>query len=506
MGAPQARRSGLAALVAVLLCSACGSTVPIGGAGALTSEPQGSADSLSAGREPASHALSGSAPGSTVAPGASRGGTPVASGGLPSPVTHTDARLVTGVGIDAKHVYVGVPTEKDFDTWVNTVGIDGLSTGDQEGDVKAVVAYVNQHGGVLGRQLVPVFHDNSSASLLADRPATVQANCTYFANDRPVAAVVDMTGLSGLDSWGCWRAHRIPFFVATPYVDQVTLDQMSPYIYGMNANRIDSYLPTLLGRQQALGYFTPWDTLNGRPGSEPVKVGILYEENGPQDRRVVAQLKRELQARHIPVVAEFGTNGTDVSQVSAQVLRFKAAGVTHAYIYYELENLLFMRQAENQSYRPRYSAWMGMGPALMQQEAPARQLRGALGAAWNPDLSVTPENNPGDVSGAAPLCRRILREGGLTYPRYSLAEMVGFTFCDALRLAAEGINAAGGSDPAQLRQAVAAAVAAKRYASAIAFRAVFSLTRSDENGAVRDLGYVEACSCFRYLSKVDHDS
>jgi hypothetical protein len=411
-----------------------------------------------------------------------------------------------GRGFDTEHIYVGVNTMKDFDTVAsNTFGVEGVDTGDQEGDVKAMVGYINKRGGVLGRQLVAVFHDTKTSSVLTNYTGAVQASCTHFTQDRPVAAVVDLTLLDSYVLWDCLKKAGIPIFSGLfNMTDQFELDKYSPYRYALGNNRVDTYLPTLIDRQSALGYFKPWDTINGRPGNAPVKVGLMWSDDVPADRRSFAQLERLLTARGIKVVAKVPTTGNNPSQISSAVLRFKSAGVTHVYMTYLGQGLLFTQGAENQNYRPRYAAWAHLSPGVLQQFAPPSQLRGALGAGFRPGTDVGPAGGTGEVSSAAPVCRTIFEDAGLSYRRYSFAETIAFMFCDSFRLYTEATKAANSTLAIDIRDAFG--VVGPEFTSASVFRNAFSSKRLDAAGAVRELGYVDSCSCFRYLSTTNHPS
>jgi hypothetical protein len=127
---------------------------------------------------------------------------------------------------------IGFPTQNDATRSVQALGLEGLDFGDIEGDIKAVVADINRRGRLFGRQLVPVFRDNATADLLSDPNRVGQTNCTYFAQDRRVVAVVNVLVLLDVDSFRSWLAkEKIPFFVASGLVDEKVLESLRGYIY-----------------------------------------------------------------------------------------------------------------------------------------------------------------------------------------------------------------------------------------------------------------------------------
>jgi hypothetical protein len=230
----------------------------------------------------------------------------------------------------------------------------------------------------------------------------------------------------------------------------------------------------------------------------------MYDEDLPAEKAMFDQLRRLLEARRIPVPVMVGSKISDQSSISGAVLKFKAAGVTHVYLDYAGQALQFMQNAESQRYRPRYAAWGFMSPGVLQTQVPAVQLRGALGAGFRPGTDVAASSSPGDLSAAGPRCRAIFRTAGLTYERYSLAETIAFTYCDMFRLMAAAATEAATFTAVALRRAFDTVGSA--FESATVFRNAFSSTRSDASGAVRDLGFVDSCQCFRYLSRVNRPS
>ena len=504
-----ARALGLP-LLCTLPLAACGTTVPLaerqsvdgtGLSGPVGQATTGAPDPSS---EPGSDR--GAPVGSAGAPQA--GGSQVAgsSGDLRSDVPGSVAGATTGLGpgIDAHHVYIGVPTTQDFDTAVQALGVNGLDTGDQQGDVKAVVAYINKHGGVLGRTLVPVFHDNKSLESSADPAKTAQVNCTAFTQDHAVAAVWNLAFQDDQDFMGCLTQHKVPFFSYYSYPVDDVIRTSFPYLFAYAGYRPSSYIPALVSRQEALGYFKPWDTANGKPGVGPVRIGIEYDDKHPSHERFAKALSARLKARGYDVAPLFAWDGNP-SGASAVVLKFAADHVTHVYVDNTAGNLLIMQAAEQQHYRPRYAASAyGSGTALLEQLAPSAQLHGMLGIGSFPSSDVDPAQSPGDVSPAGPLCRQMLTDQGLRYTRYSYAEGLAFLTCDGIRQLAAALDKVGTSRLGPFVQA--ALEMGPRIPSSAVFANGFSPTSPVQVSMSRDLGYVDSCSCFRYLDRVNRPS
>jgi len=149
-------------------------------------------------------------------------------------------------------------------------------------------------------------------------------------------------------------------------------------------------------------YFKPWDTSAGAPGVAPVKMGVL----GPDSDSWLPVIKNvvlpELSAAGYPVdpknvvIYKAGDPSDTVSTIQAAVLKFRSEKVTHVLPLDTNSMVLFGGTAEKQEYRPRYGVTSSTsvqgyaGSALL----PYRQLRGALGIGWLPQVDI-PESAQG---------------------------------------------------------------------------------------------------------------
>jgi len=415
-----------------------------------------------------------------------------------APVAGAAGSVATsGPGWDAKHVYIGVPTENDAAQAAAALGLEGVDFGDPEGDVKAVIADINAHGGLFGRQVVPVFHDNKTSDLLADPSNAGQQNCTYFSQDKRVAAVVNALVLLDVDSFrGCLAQAKIPFFVASGVVDDRAIASLGGYLYNAYPSW-NAYAPALLQRLVAQGFFSKWDSTNGGPGSDPVKVGVLVYTGTPTGARVSHLLIDALKRAGHAAVETFEYTDPTGSQMPNAVLRFRSDGITHVFDVTAAVRQ-FMITAEQQHYRPRYSLVSSMGPRdVIAASAPPAQLRGAMGAGFCPTCEVAsaqdPHANPG-----GPACRAVLAKAGLQYegdPRRS-ALGIGYFLCDGIGSFVAGFRAGGGLLAGNL--AAGFDRVGTSFATAVTFRSGLRHDRPYIAAAVRDFAWNSSCSCFGY--------
>ena len=495
----------------MLLATACGSTVQVSSEGTIAGD-QGlgvpGSDGISA-RPPQggpAAATGGSAlgkpGGSSTGTSATGGGTGATSPGTTGGGTVSGGRIpATGPGWDERFVYVGVNTQKDVAAVAQGVGAKGLDTGDQEGQANAVVAYLNAHGGLFGRQVKAVFHDQGTADAAANPDETGNRSCTYFTQDRKVIAVLNPVTLIDVDSFrSCLAKSRVPLFSASVAgVSQAAASRFAPYFYQSVATTWDALAPVLVDQLRAAKYFdTAWDTTNGRSVPGKAKVAILTPDT-PDGIRTGEILDVAL-ARVGSKAAQtfrFSTKNNNADMSSA-VLQFRGNGIDHV-IGTESSLVAFQSQAQGQGYRPRYGIHTLNAPlTFLQTNGGPVQNAGAVGVGWAPSFDVDDAHDPGSINPAVPLCDSIMKAGGQTYTGKRLARTVAYAFCDGLRLIADGAAAGGGLTGTEIYAGVLKV--APRYNSAFSFAQGLRPGRLTVPGGVRPLGFDTDCSCFRYTS------
>ncbi len=111
------------------------------------------------------------------------------------------------VGVTATSIRVGYGTQKDADQAAAQFGLNAVF-GDQEAQARAVVNDINKRGGVLGRKLELVFHDERTASDLEDPERTSTQQCVDWTQDRPVFAGLNIVGSRNRESPSpAWPRH-----------------------------------------------------------------------------------------------------------------------------------------------------------------------------------------------------------------------------------------------------------------------------------------------------------
>jgi hypothetical protein len=405
-----------------------------------------------------------------------------------------------GRGYDEHHIYIGFNTINNLRTFSEAVGVSALDFGNMKADGEAVIAEINARGGILGRQVVGVFHDEDVSEATTNPSANAQRTCTAFTQDAHVfAAIVNDTAGDDNDTfYECMSKADTPFFTSADWVqDRQRLRQYEGYLHSMQSPDWDLFAPVFIQRLVAMKYFSPWDAAAGGPGTAPAKVGLLFPDTAP-GRRIAALVARLCQARGVPAItylyADGTTQGIAAWQASIQnsVLQFRGKGATH--LIADASSLtVFATSAENQHYRPRYGIQTLSQPYQAAETAPKVQFKGTLGVGWGPVQDVNRWEGE-----AAASCLRNVAKRGEDYTGRSGPTIVALVICDGVRLIADALNAAGAISTAALSVGIGKVGPTFRPASI--FRSGFSPSRSDFVGGVRDLGFDAKCSCFAYLS------
>jgi hypothetical protein len=411
----------------------------------------------------------------------------------------------TGNGWDAKNIYIGLITENDAERVAKGLGLSNLDPGDQDADARAEIAAINRAGGVFGRKLALKPYNTNTFALLASPDTQAAGACTHFTQDSRVAAVVnDVTIIDTPAFKACFARNHLPLFEGSQQpTDTKALLGFGGYIISVLSPSYTAMAPTLVRRLDAESYFTPWNPETGSPGSAPVKVGILtpHDATGAEAARLLSAALTTIG--HPPAeVYSYSASGAGSGTQSSAAYRFHAQGVTHV-IGTGLNTYLFMQPAEAQGYRPRYGVSTFNGPGvLLEHNVPRTQLGGSLGIGTDPTGDVGLSEDPGNVSTAERDCLETMHAAGQDFGARRLAEAVALFDCDAFRLVRDAMKAGGGITAEAIVRGVQIAgptfVPAETFSSGLGPGA-FALA-----GSARDLGYDEQCSCYRYLSTVNH--
>lgn len=484
----------------LVLISACGSTVAGSAAGTnqLGSAPplsgttaQQSGGPAGGGLPAAGHLGMDGQSNATSRPSDGTNGTSVGSSG---PNSRTAGQSLAASAASGKPVEVGIATQNDASQVGGATGYSSLDFGDQRSLINAILTWINKHGGLAGHPIVPVWYD---ASTWTDPTQEAQTACSLWTQDHHVIAASLLGRLDIDPMFQCLHKAHVLFDggFAVPMMRADAL-RFSPEIIYTGSAVFDRFVPVWVDRLLAQGYFGGWDTAQGKPGTAPTKVGILYQVN-PLADRAFAELKSVLESKKIPVPDVVTFTATNPQQISNYVLKFRQEGVTHVFLD-NLAGFFYPSQAESQGYRARYAVSTAnfIEDFLLSGATPKAQLAGMMGIGWEPGLDVAAAQDPG-TNRAQKACLQAEHAAGADVSKRNY-QYVAYVACDFFGLLQRAAAVENTAVPSALIRGVHRVVGSVQLASE------FGLGDygSDPSllSLVRDLSYGAQCSCTKYTS------
>jgi hypothetical protein len=459
-------RLGVAGLA--LLTAACGTTLQPSQRGAQTSITVDGGVSTGVAGSGTTGGTAAPSASSTTAPDNSASATSGALGATPADSVTAGSTGAGGAAtpVVASHapILVGLPYVDQQQASVITAGIgSGLATGDLKGMFGALVADLNQHGGILGHPVKIVYYRIDPTS---SQTQYEQGACATFTQDNHV--LVALGASASANYMRCIVQHGAAVLGA----DWSNLLQ-SDYANLEWVLQPDAIALDRLARIQA-DQFVAEGLFKSTP---PVKVGVLYFDL-PQFAAAEKILEQDLAQHGVGVAARQAFNyvgstgdiGTTEAQVQAAVLKFHSQGVTHV-IGVETNAWLigfFGLDAASQGYYPRYGYTSDEVLSNVAANVPARALQGALVIGWWPaqDLANTS-----------------------LYPLGT---------CETVRYLTAALTAGG--EPVSRASLLAGARALTSYSPTDTLQVQITARNFDGVSAIRQGAWNASCKCFAYTS------
>lgn len=507
-------RSSIVPLAAVAaLAAGCGTTVAGAGShtaggglnapGAGTSlpgeSPSGVPVPTTAASGPGGLSTSGSGLGLPSGPGAATGSAPQAATGGAGGSTGPAAQ--DGPGVTATAVYVGDAYSSDSAAADAALGAASASPGDERAQTTAVIDWINAHGGVAHRKLVPIWYVQSVNN---DTSTTSQQECAAWTQDHKVLIADGSATATPILDQCTAAAHEVEVNSAAITMETTAMNAAFPAdvdLEGLTNDRAMRYTVEGLARQR---YF-----------ATGAKVGVVTWDDGYYRYGVSHSALPALAAlgfRNVPVEyvsppQAYGDLGGTSASVSSAVLKFRAAGIDHVLLFDGASGinsggilvLEWMQQAQAQHYNPRYGLNSTSGFNGLAGDLPPQQMAGSVGISWELPLDESSSDfSPSQLPPAGRLCLQIMRNAGQTASGNN-ALALQLAICDEYFFIAQVLDSIGGA----LNQGtVMSAIDAlgTRYSSDVSFGTDFSATRHDGVYLVRDMAFEGSCGCYRYTS------
>jgi hypothetical protein len=389
-------------------------------------------------------------------------------------------------GVTDKTITIGVRHLVGTKAFSAGIGEKGVGVQDTKPMQEAFIRYLNRHGGIAGRTILPKWGAHNIANLLGGAQESQQV-CAAWSEDAHVfAAVSPIPAGSALPL--CMASHHTPYIQdsVSLYFDDTVMQKTAGYFYTPNqpsGARIGKIWVESLARQ---GYF----------GRNP-RIGLVMLDD-PGFHRIADHVIKPALARLGFKVMQEATVGAS-ADVAFGTLKFRSAGIDHVMILDDssLVGQIWMGQASSQRYRPRYGLNSVNGPLLLSKNEPAGQLIGSVGVGWFPDFDVDFAQDP-PANASTRRCRAIMRSIGVSL-KDRASEGLAMNTCDTFWFLKAAIESSTEFSPAGLATAVAGL--GTSYVPAGGFAAKFGPGRPDGAAAARDFEFVASCSCFKYTSQ-----
>jgi len=334
-------------LLAALALASCGTTVPRGSLQTSSVDLNGAAPGTGA-ATPSTGVPAADAPAasSSVAPGT---GT---ADGQPLSTTPADvgAGVEAGVNPTLPPIRLGY-TVVDLTGGETTAIVGGVSGFDLEAQkraseeqLRALIRYANETGGVGGRKIVGYQTTVSTDDGLDDNKRLVL--CTAATEDQKVSVMIDTDAFYTEPDLACFARHKTTIATIIHSASAAFIRQNRPYLATMYAVPERTELALVQGLQ-SVGYF------------KGARLGVMLDDE-PVIRSVYANvMKPWLKAHGISVLQEEYFSPTDpsqqASQASSAVLAFRSQSIDHVIVATNILPLIaFMNAARSSNYLPRY--------------------------------------------------------------------------------------------------------------------------------------------------------
>ncbi len=436
----------------------------------------------------------GGAPGGSTG-GAQGGGPGAAQGPAGGSGAGAASAGAVGPGVTAKTIALGIPYCGDCAAGNAALGAGGEDPGDTRRYFQAALDEVNSRGGVLGRKLVPVFHEISAADNI---DASAQAACETFTKDNKVLVMY----FRGELAYEC--AKKAGILVAGGGGTGPTYEKY-PNLFSPAGIRLERLFEVTVKSMVKAGWQKPdatWPT---------GKIGLITWDdndyrfamkNGYLKGMAAAGLKDE-DVRYIAVPQNANALADASAAISNAVLAFRQKGIDHVFIGDGAAGifagagltLLFLQNAKSQNYYPRYGFNSNNAPDF--ESHPQDQLVGMLAI---DSFDTAASNDEGiALNPVRERCFNVMKKKGLRVGQ-SQTQAVAINACETAWFPEAVLKRATGGTTLPSMIAAAESLGTS-YRSPFSYGNRIGRGQHDGVSLFRSLRFDEACECIKYTSK-----
>ena len=499
----------LAPAGAVLLAVGCGSTVQ----GVTTSGPGVSGQGLSvqsaapgapnapAGALPGQTSGGATAPGSVLGPGGTvtgPAGTGSSSTGLPGGTTSSASvtQAGDGPGVTATTIYTGEIYDPDAAAADQALGASGINPGDTKAETEALLKYINAHGGIAHRKVVPVWYKESANDASS---TTDQRACATWTQDNK--SFLLLSGQPILDQCAASEG-AVGVNSGVIAAENAQIHQKYPADVNLTGAGLDTSMTATINGLAKQGYFANGAKVGIATWDAPEYAWSIQHAAVPA---LAAVGQRNVPVKYIHVPQSYGDLGSTSASVQNAVLSFQTQHIDHVLLFDGLAGINnsgilvieWMNQAESQQYRPRYGLNSTSGFNALNGDVPQAQQANSVGVGWLPFLEAEESDwGPSHWSAQTKLCLKIMADAGQAATNNN-QRAIQIGLCDRYFFFKRVLDPVKGP----LNQATAmAAINAigGSYHPGTTFGIFVDRNHHSAVTQVRNVVYVGSCQCYRY--------
>ena len=352
---------------------------------------------------------------SSSATGARPVSRPVSSATAPSAVVgHPPGWLPAGPGTNGvtdSTIKVGLTTVDTAQFNAAFAGVTGnpqaaASQGyDANAAYTAVISYINAHGGIAGRTVVPVFYQVNTSNYVtaSGRQQETQRACSRWTEDEHVFAFVGLNDPLIIDCAVKTKTALVSGWLTEARVSDAQASAGAPYLYQPSTFTTDRQDRDMAQFFVANGFF-----------DQKAKVALFTEDKAASRNGADRGMKPILAAAGIKTVDIYYPDAVE-SSWNSYVLQMQTQGITHVIFTAGsggvLPPLFLTRAAESQGYRPKWGMASTETPSglITVGNLPPQQAQNILGMGWIPagdDGDATLQGPEGDE------CGKVLKAAG----------------------------------------------------------------------------------------------
>jgi hypothetical protein len=383
-------------------------------------------------------------------------------------------------------------------TGVSNASKYGVSTGETVSETNvydALVAAMNDAGGLAGRHINAIFDDTDTASTSWD--ADFEAVCAKFTQDNHVVAVLGYVFDYVPSFESCLAKKGVTHLSTTFNVPDTQEVSQFPLLFALSTPRIERRSVEKVDGALATGVLT-----------KASKLGVVLDSCPGTGRAWTNTAKPYLLSKGITIASEYefgcprgqGEAAAVAGQAGNLVLQFRTAGVDTVMFNAVSEGpalLVLGSAAEAQGWHPKYVVSSLANAAVLGGQIPASQAENVHGYGWLPVQDVNPAQWPARTA-PQDRCIALLKSKGVTLVS-ATDYFYAFNLCDALFVYEKALKATGGrTDGSLIAPAIEALGTSHISTLNLEGRAAFTHSKHDGPSLARYFAWDRGCSCFTY--------